>query len=427
MNASIPNTAAQDRALTRTSFSRRWGPMALLTLFAAAGLALALTQGALHWGKTRVAQDRLSIAPVTVAPLVREVNAEGKVIAGASFTLVSPATGTIAWQVQAGDTVAAGQLLGKLSSPELESRLAQERASAASAQADWQRTQADAASQRGAAQAALATAELELQSALLLEKRQRTAFEAGASSALQWEAARDQAARARIQLEQSTSALALKTDALKFDIEARRAAYLRANAQADDLSRQQALLSIRAPQASAIGQRLVGDGAAVTRDAALLTVVDLRRLDVQLQVPESLVRELAIGQAGEVKVNGQAVAVRLVSISPEVVAGEVAARLRFTGAQPAELRQNQRLAARILLEKRDAVLGVQRGAFVEQLGGRFAWVLGSDGIAHKRAVALGAASLDRVEIKSGLQAGEQVVVGGMESLPAEINQVLVTR
>jgi hypothetical protein len=35
---------------------------------------------------------------------------------------------------------------------------------------------------------------------------------------------------------------------------------------------------------------------------------------------------------------------------------------------------------RILLERRDAVLGVQRGSFVEQLGGRQAWVLQADGL-----------------------------------------------
>jgi HlyD family secretion protein len=127
-----------------------------------------------------------------------------------------------------------------------------------------------------------------------------------------------------------------------------------------------------------------------------------------------------------VKVGGQPVPVTLVSISPEVVNGEVAARLRFSGEQPLELRQNQRLAARIQLERREAVLGVQRGPFVEQLGGRWAWVLEGE-VAKKRAVALGAASLDRIEVKSGLKAGEQVVVGGLESQPTEVNEVLIRK
>jgi HlyD family secretion protein len=340
---------------------------------------------------------------------------------------VAPATGTVVWQVQAGDAVQAGQLLGKLSSPELEARLSQERAHADSLAADLRRAGAEAASSRGAAQAQVATAELALQAAQWLEKRQRVALDAGASSALQWEAARDALARARIELDQARQSATLKTEALKYELEARQALFQRATTQAQELARQAGLLQLRAPQAGAIGQRLVGDGATVARDAVLLTLVDLTRLDVQLQVPESLVRDLQLGQQGEVMVAGRPVAASLVALSPEVVNGEVAARLRFAdGRQPADLRQNQRLSARVLLERRDAVLGVQRGPFIEQGGGRLAWVL-KDGVALRRAVQLGAQSLDRVEVKAGLQAGEQVVVGGLESQPADTQTVIVSR
>jgi HlyD family secretion protein len=426
MSAPIPSTAGQDRALAAPSaWRRRWPWLGALLLL----MASALLAGLRHerWGTPRVPLERLTVAAVTVAPLVREVNAEGRVVAGTSLSLVAPATGTVVWQVQAGDAVQAGQLLGKLSSPELEARLSQERAHADSLAADLRRAGAEAASSRGAAQAQVATAELALQAAQWLEKRQRVALDAGASSALQWEAARDALARARIELDQARQSATLKTEALKYELEARQALFQRATTQAQELARQAGLLQLRAPQAGAIGQRLVGDGATVARDAVLLTLVDLTRLDVQLQVPESLVRELQLGQQGEVMVAGRPVAASLVALSPEVVNGEVAARLRFAdGRQPADLRQNQRLSARVLLERRDAVLGVQRGPFIEQGGGRLAWVL-KDGVALRRAVQLGAQSLDRVEVKAGLQAGEQVVVGGLESQPADTQTVIVSR
>lgn len=424
MNSPFNTTAGQDRPLPPARFRyRRWLPWALLAVavLAAAGW---VWRAAGQWNTPRVAQDRLSIAVVGLAPLVRDVAAEGKVVAAQSPTLYAPAAGTLIWQVQAGDAVQAGQVLARISSPELEARVQQERASSEASQAEWQRAQADAASQRGAAGAQVATAKLELQSAQLMEKRQRTVFEAGASSALQWEAARDALERARIQLAQAEQALALKIESLRFEVDGKRAAFERSRSQAEELTRQQSLLILKALAPGAIGQRLVGDGASVPRDAPLMTVVDLRQLDVQLQVAESLVRELAIGQTGEVRINGQAVPVKLVSISPEVVNGEVAARLRFD-QQPSELRQNQRLSARILLERRDAVLGVQRGSFVEQLGGRQAWVLQADGRAVKRDVQLGARSLERVEIIKGLREGERVVVSGLESQPAEVNQVIV--
>ncbi len=418
------STAGQDRALAATPLWRSGklllAGVGLLLLALALGTAWRALQ---QWGTPRVSLDRLTVATVNLAPLMRDVAAEGKVVAAQSPTLFAPAAGTLQWLVQAGDTVQAGQLLARLSSPELEARAQQEQSNARAAEADWQRTQAESASQRGSAQALVATARLELQSATLLEKRQRTAFDAGASSALQWEAAKDALERARIQLTQAESALKLKEQALRFEVDAKRAAFERARSQAEELSRQLAALQLKAPQAGAIGQRLVGDGASVSRDTSLMTLVDLSQLDVQVQVPESLVRELVLGQAGEVTVAGQAVAVKLVSLSPEVVNGEVAARLRFD-QQPAELRQNQRLSARILLERRDAVLGVQRGSFVERLSGREAWVL-QGGVATKRTVELGARSLDRVEVLAGLREGEQVVVSGLESQAPDVQQVIV--
>jgi HlyD family secretion protein len=96
------------------------------------------------------------------------------------------------------------------------------------------------------------------------------------------------------------------------------------------------------------------------------------------------------------------------------VNNEVAARLRFDGALPAQLRQNQRLSVRVLLDRRDNVLGVARGSFVDEGGGRMAYVLRPDGVAEKRAIRLGAQSLARVEVLEGLQPGERVVVSGAE-------------
>ena len=132
-----------------------------------------------------------------------------------------------------------------------------------------------------------------------------------------------------------------------------------------------------------------------------------------MQVAESFARELQPGMPGEISGNGQRWKGRVSSVSPEVVNSEVAARLRFDGALPAQLRQNQRLCVRVLLDQRDNVLSVARGSFVDEGGGRVAYVL-HDGIAEKRAIRLGAQSLARVEVLEGLQPGERVVISGTE-------------
>jgi HlyD family secretion protein len=101
------------------------------------------------------------------------------------------------------------------------------------------------------------------------------------------------------------------------------------------------------------------------------------------------------------------------AVSPEVVNGEVTARLRFADKQPPGLRQNQRLSARIVLDTRRNVLMVERGPFLEQDGGRFAYVVDGNH-AVRRPIRTGVSSLNAVEILDGLQPGDRVVVSGSD-------------
>src|SRR5262249_16351618 len=102
------------------------------------------------------------------------------------------------------------------------------------------------------------------------------------------------------------------------------------------------------------------------------------------------------------------------AISPQVINGEVTARLRFVDEKPAGLRQNQRLSVRIFIDKRNNVLMVDRGLFVEQAGGSFVYrVRGNQG--ERQAVGLGAVGVQKVEIATGLVEGDQIVISGTDA------------
>ena len=97
-----------------------------------------------------------------------------------------------------------------------------------------------------------------------------------------------------------------------------------------------------------------------------------------------------------------------------MVRNQVLARVRFDGKQPAGLRQNQRLTARILIEEKPNVLMLPRGSFVENEGGRAAYVMDGS-VAVRRPIQLGATSVSAVEILSGLKPGERVVIAGTDA------------
>lgn len=411
----IRDTSAQDRPIAPApGWRRRW------PLLVGAAVVLALGAWALPQLSTGLAsqrsfsQARLTIAEVERGSLVRDVAGEGKVVAAVSPTLYAANAGTVTLLVQAGDTVKKGQPLLRIASPELAARLAQERSNADALKSESLRAEADARQQRAQAQGNLDTAAIAHKTAVNELARQTQAFEAGATAGAQVDQARDAVARAQVALKQAQDLLGLRDDAARFELQAKRQAWERQQLQVQDLQRQQAELEVRSPVDGQVGQLFVSDRMAVARDARLVSVIDLSQLEVQMQVAESFARELAPGMPGEISGNGQRWAARVSTVSPEVVNNEVAARLRFDGALPEQLRQNQRLAVRVLLDKRENVLTVARGSFVDEGGARVAWVL-KDGRAERRAVRLGAQSLAKVEVLEGLQAGERVVISGAEN------------
>ncbi len=99
----------------------------------------------------------------------------------------------------------------------------------------------------------------------------------------------------------------------------------------------------------------------------------------------------------------------MTSISPEVKGGEVTGRVRFKGEVPAGLRQNQRVAVRIVMDKRANVLKVERGAFYEAGGGATAYIVRGD-TAVRVPIQTGAVSVREVEIAAGLKEGDTIVI-----------------
>jgi len=411
---SFRDTSEQDKLLAPKS--RRWPLLAggAVVLVAIAALAGGGRIRQMLSADSAVSTARLGLATVDVAPLTRDVAGEGRVVAAQSPTLFAPGAGTVTLAVQAGDPVKRGQVLARVDSPELTNRLAQERSNVDALKADLARAEVEARQQNAALQSAYENARIDQQTAQNDLARQTQAFEAGATARMQVERAQDALAKAKLALDQARDLRGMKTDSLKLDVQAKQSALARQQLLVADLERQVNELSVRSPVDGQVGQLFIADRTNVARDAKLLSVIDLSALEVQMQVAESFARELQPGMPGEISGNGQRWAGQVSSVSPEVVNGEVSARLRFAGAQPEQLRQNQRLSVRVLLDKRDKVLGVARGSFVDEGGGSYAYVV-RGGVAEKVAIKLGARSLERVEVVSGLAAGDRVVISGSDN------------
>jgi HlyD family secretion protein len=409
---SIRDTSATDRIIEKRLSKKK------LAIFAGIGavvliLLVWLLPGALRLfsAGSSVSASRLQIATVERGSFVRDIAADGRVVAAVSPTMYANAAGAVTLKVHAGDKVKKDQVLAVIASPELTNKLAQEESNGDALEVGYQQAKVDANQQRSKLQEAFENARIDEQSAARDLKRYQEAYKKGAVSQLDVDRHKDALEKAQILLRHAQSNLGMDDSSLNLEIQAKKLAYERQKLLVADLKRQVDDLNVRSPVNGQVGQLFIAQTATVPKDAKLLTVVDLSALEVQVNVPESFARDLAPAMPAVISGNGQDWKGAVSAISPEVVNGEVVARVRFEGKKPEQLRQNQRLSVRIVLDKRDNVLTVARGSFVDESGGRYAYVV-RDGIAYKTPVTLGPSSIDKVEILQGLKAGDKVVISG---------------
>ena len=411
----IPDTSAQDRPLSDAAAPARWRRWA----WPAAGAVLLL--GAIGWvasgwsaGARSYDGSRVRIAQVTRGDLVRDLSADGKVITANSPTLYAIAGGTVALKVVAGDVVKQGQELAVIDSPELRSKLVQEESTLAGMEAEASRAQLDARIATLNARKALDQAEVAHTAARRDLERYERAYAGGAVSNNELARAQDEVKKADIGLQTARSDAGLQGQGAMLDARNKRLLADRQKAVVAELQRQVAALTLRAPFDGQVGQVQIAQGTNVITNAPILSVVDLSEFEVEIRVPESFARDLGIGVPAQVTSQGKQFPAKVSAVSPEVVNGEVTARLRFDdGQQPPGLRQNQRLSTRIVLDTKKNVLMAERGPVVEQDGGRFAWVVVGRS-AERRPVQTGVSSLGYVEIVSGANEGDRIVISGSD-------------
>jgi HlyD family secretion protein len=411
----LRDTTGQDRVIERASFWKRHRMLLLLGLAGAVCLGVLLAYWLRYSGAgVSVDRSRIAIAAVERGSFIRDIAADGQIVAAVSPTLYANAPGAVTLKVHAGDAVTRGQVLAVVDSPDLTAKLSQEEATSDGLRIDWQRATLDAGQKLLQLRDAFDQAQVDQKTAQRELERSRKAYELGSYTELQALKAQDSLEKAQFAFEQAKVNYESQPKQNRFEIDSKKSLYDRQQYLVSDLKRQVDGLNVKSPVDGQVGQVQVADRASVAKDAPLLTVVDLSALEVEIKVTESLARDLRSGMSADLEGGGRHWQGSVSGVSPEVVAGQVTARLRFGDEKPAGLRQSQRLSVRIFIDKRENVLMVERGSFVDQEGGGFAYVV-HGGVAERRPVQLGAASLAKVEILDGLGVGDQIVISGTDA------------
>ena len=322
-------------------------------------------------------------------------------------------------QVQPGQPVGPGTILLELSSPQIEQEYLDAEAQLKAAQADLANLQAQLKDEQ-LTQASL-TAEIEGQ--YLEAKAQYDADRQLSESGLidgvtlmKSQVAMEQLAR-RFELERA------REEARKPSAEAQVAAQAARIAQMQALVdlRQEKLngLAVRAGMRGVLQSMDIEVGQLVAPGDMLARVSDPAHLKAQLKVPETLVNDVVLGQRAEVDTRNGVIEGEVARIDPAAVEGTVLVDIRLSGALPRGARPDLSVDGTIELERLENVLHVGRPIQAREQGSMGLFRLEGDGThASRVAVQVGRASVNTIEIRAGLEAGDQVILSDMSAWDA---------
>src|SRR6185436_1447447 len=333
-DVSIRGTESQDVAVGAKPDRTRQKTIGI----AAGAIALVLVFGLLirGWSSTEhtISRDRLRIATVSEGPFVRDVSAQGTVVAAVSPTLFAVAPGNVSYVVRAGDSVKTGQVLANLASPSLESEYQRENATLESLDTALQRQALEIRRQKLATKEAGDLADVQIRAAERELQRAKWAFDKGAIPERDLKAAEDQRESAKLAYDHAMETSGLERESLDLDLRARRLERERQGYVVQNLKRRVDELTVRSPVDCMVANLAAAEKASVAENAPLLTVVDLSAFEVEFQVADVYARDIKAGMEAEISLDGQDYKGLVTGISPEVRSGQVTGRVKFAGEQP---------------------------------------------------------------------------------------------
>src|SRR6267142_1768393 len=204
------------------------------------------------------------------------------------------------------------------------------------------------------------------------------------------------------------------------DLEKADAGYRAAQASYDLLKTRLDRTVVRAPFSGVVGRRLVSIGTYVNSQTPLISLQSVNPQHASFQVPERYAERLRRGQLVSFQVAalpGKNFSGEVIFVDPvvELPARTILIKARVPNPER-QLQAGMFIEARLATDIRPNAVVVPEDAILPLQGSTYVWVV-KEGKADRREVTLGVRTAGWAEIRGGgIEAGDQVVVGGAERL-----------
>ena len=353
-------------------------------------------------------------------PMLLEVRGLGSLVPEEILVVPAQTDGRVVRRLLLpGSPVQADTVIMELTNPELEQAALDAEWQVKAAEAQYKSTRADMDSKLLDQKAKAAQVQADFIKAQLNADKDAELAKRGLGSELNAKETRAEAEALATSKQIENERLAVNAASVQAQLDTQQAKIEQLRAQWELKKTQLASLHVRAGADGVLQELSVEVGQRVAAGTALAKVVQPTRLKAQLKIPETQAKDVVTGQKASIDTRNGIIPGHVIRVDPSVVEGSVTVDVKLDAALPPGARPDLSVEGTIEIENLSDVVYVGRPAFGQPNStvGIFRLDEGSQ-VASRVQVKLGRASVNSVEILTGLQPGDKVILSDMSQWDA---------
>ncbi|ADW68722.1 efflux RND transporter periplasmic adaptor subunit [Granulicella tundricola] len=349
--------------------------------------------------------------------LLRQVRGPGTLVPREDRIRLIPAeteATVIRIRVLPGAKVEPDTILMDLVDPEVQQEMLDAGLQLKAAEADLLNVKARLRSDLMTQQAGAATVSADQKQAALQSQTDKSLYDLGVISGLTYSASKGKADELSQRNDIEHQRYDLNEKAIATQVAVQQTKVAQAQAMLGLRQKQQAALSVRAGIAGVLVDLPHQVGEHVAIGTTLAKVVQPDQLKASLKIPETQARDIQIGQPSEIDTHNGVILGKVMRIDPAVQNGTVTVDVELAGALPQGARPDLSVDGTIDLDRLSDVLYIGRPAVGNENSTISLFRVDADGkTATRVSVKVGRASVNSMEVLSGLNAGDSVILSDM--------------
>jgi RND family efflux transporter MFP subunit len=313
-----------------------------------------------------------------------------------------------------GSQVTADTILIEMVNPQLEQEALDAQLQVKAAQAEYQSLKVKLDSDLMTEKAGQATVNADYSEAQRQAQTDKSLYDLGVISGLQAKASAGKAQEMVTRDQIEDDRLKVNQQAVVSQLAVQQAKVEEMRALAELKQQQLERLKVRAGVDGVLVEMPLQVGQHVLPGTELAKIVQPNHLMAELKIPETQARDVQIGEPASIDTHNGVIAGEVSRVDPAVQNGTVTVDVKLTGELPKGARPDLSVDGTIDLEKLDNVLYVGRPAFGQENSTISMFKLdATNNNASRVQVKTGRASVNQIEIDSGLREGDTVILSDM--------------